>query len=243
MVTDRMILTAASEGEKNRFAKTSTWETCGLACGIAFVVLLFTSLFIGPEPVAGASAATTVWETYVRHHDVMLAQAFLRGVTAFLMFAFVTGMMQVVRRVEGRFSFPCVLALGSALAFSLVMFTSQTADATAVVLAGKGAQAETVAALSALGDTMRHMNGLLYALMLGTASAALLRARACPRFVGWLGLVCVPLFLIAGAGFQGTRLEAVNLAALPVMPLLTVLQSVALLISGRKAVSERAATV
>src|SRR5205085_8592016 len=102
------------------------------------------------------------------------------------MFVFVTGMVSVARRAEGSFSVPAVLAMGSALAFSLVMFISNMADATAVFLANQGARAETVVAINSLGDTMRHLNSMTYAFVLGTASAAMLRARAIPRLVGWL---------------------------------------------------------
>jgi hypothetical protein len=48
----------------------------------------------------------------------------------------------------------------------------------------------------------------------------------------------VPLFLAAAAGFPTTRLETINLVALPFMPLLTLLQSITLLSSCKKRVAQ-----
>ena len=233
MVANQVSLAVAGRSRGESTERRSRWETGALACGIAFVILLFTSLFIGPAPLEGDVSAAQVVDTYLKHGDASLMQAYVRGVTALLMFVFVTGMVSVTRRSEGRVSLPSLLALGSALAFALVMFISNMADATAVAIARQGAQAETVFAMHALGDMMRHLNSLPYALLLGTVSAALLRARAVPRIVGWAGLACVPLFLAAAAGFPTTRLETINLAALPFLPLLTLLQSITLLARSR----------
>src|SRR4051812_38031981 len=119
MAVDQINLAVIGQTKSNSFGRKSSWETCALACGIAFVILLFTSLFIGPEPLGADAPAAQVLDTYIKHHDVALVQAYLRGITAFLMFVFVTGMASVARSAEGKFSIPSVLAMGSALAFSL----------------------------------------------------------------------------------------------------------------------------
>lgn len=234
MAVKQINLAIASKSGSNSFGPRTSGETFALACGIAFVVLLLTSLFIGPEPMGADTPAAQVAETYISHYDAALVQIYLRSFTALLMFVFVTGLAHVARRAEGRFSLPGMLAIGSALAFSLVMLISNMMDAAAALLANRGTQAEIVGAINSLGDAMRHLNGITYAFVLGTTSVALLRARVIPRFICWLGLAGVPLFLVAGAGFPATRLETVNLAALPFLPMLTLLQSITLLVYLRR---------
>jgi hypothetical protein len=113
------------------------------------------------------------------------------------------------------------------------MFISNIANATAVIIAGRGGEPGAVFALDALGNTMRYFNSFNGALMFGAASAALLKARAISRWIGWLGLFCVPIFLAGAAGFPGSRQEILNMIAFPFLPVWPTLVSISLLFRYR----------
>lgn len=209
---------------------SSAWERLAFAAGIGFVALLFITISTAPEqPTAWAKDAKLA-EWLVTYQDIFLVNAYLRSVAAFLMLIFICGVLSRVLRAVSRLDIFSLLALGGAVAFTLVMFISQMADTTAVLLAVKGGEPVAVRALAALGDTMRHFNSFSVALMIGASSAALLRARAAPRPVGWFGIAVVPVFLAGAAGFPNTRLEFINsTVALPLLPLWPLVLSVTLL--------------
>jgi hypothetical protein len=118
------------------------------------------------------------------------------------------------------------------------MLISNMTNATAAVIAGRNGEPGAVLALDALGNTMRYLNALSGALMIGAASGALLKARAIPRWVGRLGLFCVPLFLAGAAGFPGSRQETLNLVAFLFLPLWPTLVSISLLLRFRGVIND-----
>lgn len=212
-----------------------TGERLALLSGVAFVVLLFVTIFTAPEPPSAWDREARLVEWLSSHRDIFLVNAYLRAVASFLMFIFITGVTCVVRRREGRTGMMSLLALGGALLFTLVMFVSQMADTAGALLSASGGSNEEVRAMAALGDTMRHFNALSGALMIGAVSIALMRARLVPRVVGWFGLLTAAVFVAGAAGFPGTRLEFVNSGiALPLLPLWPVVLSVTLLLRQGK---------
>jgi hypothetical protein len=178
-------------------------------------------------------------EWFLQRQEIWLAKIYLRAVTALSMVIFVGGLVGVAQRARGRAGALEWIALSGGVIFSVVMFISLAADATAGLLAGQGGEAGAVRALAALGDTMRHLNAFGYALMVGAATASLWRARAIPRPLGWMGVLATPLFLAAAAGFPATPLERLNLTAVPFLPLWPLALSVTMLFSksgpGRRA--------
>jgi hypothetical protein len=222
----------------NSAEPSSRFESFALACGINFVLLFFIAGFMGPESPGASVAASQLADWYAKYRDILLAQVYVRGLAAFSMFIFITGIVGVVRRSESRVNTLSLLAFGGAITFSLVMLISNMANATAAVIAGRGGEPGAVLALDALGNTMRYLNALSGALMIGAASAALLKARAIPRWVGWLGLLCVPVFLAGAAGFPGSRQEILNLVAFLFLPLWPTLVSILLLLRFRRVIND-----
>jgi hypothetical protein len=208
------------------------------ACGINFVLLFFIAGFMGPESPGASVPASQLADWYAKYRDVLLAQVYVRSLAAFSMFIFITGIVGVVRRAESRVNTLSLLAFGGAITFSLVMLISNMTNATAAVIAGRNGEPGAVLALDALGNTMRYLNALSGALMIGAASGALLKARAIPRWVGWLGLFCVPLFLAGAAGFPGSRQETLNLVAFLFLPLWPTLVSISLLLRFRGVIND-----
>jgi hypothetical protein len=231
MTTNRINLPAGRESARDSFDYSLLTERLMLAAGIAFVVLLFVTIADAPEPPSAWALDSRLSEWLAAHHDIFLTNAYLRSVAAFLMLIFICGVVGRVRRLESRTGTASLLAVCGAVIFTLLMFVSQVADATALLLASSGGDEATVRSLAALGDTMRHFNSFSVALMTGAVSAAVLSARAVPRFVGWFGLISVPVFLAGAAGFPETRLEFINsTVALPLLSLWPLVLSLTLLL-------------
>lgn len=216
-------------GTGDSSGQPSPWARLALASGIGFVVLLVAAGPMAPAPPGPTAPAAQLADWFASNRDAALAQAYLRGLAALLLLVFVGGVVGVIQRAQGGVGALGLLALGGGVMFSTLLLISNVASATAALLAGQGGEPEVVRGLNALGATMRYLNSLSGALLFGTASAALLRAHAVPRWVGWLGLVAVPLFLAGGAGFPGTRLEPLNFIAFPFVILWPLALSVALL--------------
>ncbi len=216
-------------GTSDTSKQSSPRARLALASGVGFVVLLVAAGAMAPEPPGPAAPAAELANWFASNRDVALVQVYLRGLAALLMLVFVGGVVGVIERVQGGIGTLALLALGGGVMFATLLLLSNVAGATAALLAGQGGEPEVVHALHALGETMRYLNALSGALLIGAASAALLRARAVPRWVGWLGLVAVPVFLAGGAGFPGTRLEPLNFIAFPFVLLWPLVLSIALL--------------
>jgi hypothetical protein len=223
----------------NRLTDTSStsislWDRLTLACGIGFTVCLFGAQSLAPEPPALTAPAAEVSAFLGAHRDVILAQDYLRGITAFLMLLFVGGgVVGAIRRAQGGASASARLALGGAVIFSLIMFLSNVVGGAGAILAAQGADPEIARALNTLGETMRHFNAFSGALMIGAASVGLLGARAVNRAVGIFGLVVALVFVVGAVGFPTTQLEVINYAAFPFVPIWPVVVSIALLVRSR----------
>ena len=205
-------------------------ERAALACGVAFVALFLVAGFVGGDTPGSALSPEKLADFYRQVGQTQLEQVYVRSLAAFSMLMFVCGADSFARRrnlVGGLWN---RLALGGATIFTLIMFASQMANATAVVLAWRDAAPSSIVAMDALGDMMRHLNSFGGALTFGATSAMLLEARAVPRWVGWIGLVCVPVYLAGAAGFPDTQVGWVNIAALCLLPLWPTTTSVALLV-------------
>lgn len=210
-------------------------ERLALLSGIAFVLLLFLTIFTAPEPPAPWTKDAKLVEWLSAHRDIFLVNAYLRSIASFLMFVFVAGVVHLIRKREGHTGLMSIVALGGALLFTLVMFVSQMADTTGALLAVNGGSMEEVRLAAAFGDTMRHFNALSGALMIGALSAALTRSRLAPSVICWFGLLTAAVFLAGAAGFPGTRLEFINSGlALPLLPFWPLVLSVTLLRRLRK---------
>lgn len=235
MTANQVDLQAAHERAAHSVDYSSTGERLALLSGVAFVLLLFITIFTAPEPPVPWAKDAKLIQWLSTHHDIFLLNAYLRSIASFLMFIFVAGVVHLIRKREGRMGLTSLLALGGGLAFTLVMFISQMADTTGALLAVNGGSAEEVRLAAAFGDTMRHFNALSGTLMIGSVSVALMRARLAPLFVSWFGLLTAAVFLAGAAGFPGTRLEFINSGiALPLLPLWPVVLSVTLLLRLRK---------
>jgi len=212
-------------------SQRSRWEALALSCGIAFVVLIVASASLAPEPPTKASEISS-W--FVAHRSMFLAQEYLRTIATIAMTIFVGGLVATINRVAGRIGALEVVAVAAGAIFSLMMLISQVAACTAAVIAGRaGVDASTVFALNALGDTMRSMNAIGCAFLVGSATLALHRARVIPIWVSYLGLVATPVLLVGGMGFPNTQVEFLNFIAFPFMPLWPLVTSLAMLIGSR----------
>ncbi|HVX30736.1 MAG TPA: hypothetical protein VHA53_09675, partial [Nitrolancea sp.] len=180
------------------------------------------------------TTASKLSDWFVAHRGVFLTQEYLRVLATFAMMIFIGGVVATIRRVTGRIGPLEMVVVAAGAIFSLMMLISNVAACGAAVVAGKaGVDGGTILALHLFGETMRHVNAIGCAFMIGTATLALHRARVIPTWVGVLGAVSVPVLLVGGVGFPNTRVEFLDYVAFPLMPLWPLVTSLSLLIGSR----------
>lgn len=147
--------------------ETSTGERWALVSGIIFVPLA-----IVPD-VALASE--------------LQAAAYLRGLGAMFFLGFFGGLLGILQRAEDGPNARFPLALGSGIAFVTLVLMAQVGWLSLASVTSLGSTPETRRALEELARLALGVAQLPAAVFVATASAAMLRARVTPRWVGWLG--------------------------------------------------------
>jgi hypothetical protein len=208
----------------------------------AFILLLFGSLFLLPEPPSAFAGGDSerLMSYLIENRQTLLFQTYLRCLAAFLMFLFIGGAVRIAYRKTGVLTLAGIFALGGAILFTALMFISQVLNATGVLLAGETAKPEIIQAWSAAGDAMRHFNSFSVALMFGAVTVYLRQARVVRVWQTVLGVLTIPLFLVAAAGFPATAYEYLNTGALPFLPLFPLTLSIELLTGRRKSSARQA---
>lgn len=192
----------------------SPWERLALASGIVFVALLVAAAFLFPAPPGetGSPAHNPDW--LAGHRTGALAQVYVRGLAAVVQLIFIGALVTVIRRTQGHLGTLALLTFGGGITHTLVMLVANTATATAAVAAGQGVDAGAIRVLGTFADTGLTLEALAEALLFGAVGLVVLRTRVAPRWVGWLGLVGVPLYLVDAAAFPGSPVEFVGFLAL-----------------------------
>lgn len=173
------------------------WERLGAATGIVFVVLSVLALFIGGQP----GAAPDVVQYFIDNRGRLLVQSFLAGLASIFFLWFLGSVWSYLRAAEGgtgRLS--AVAFAGGILTMGLLMFS----------LVVSYALADRMAELS-LPDTSRAFYALVVeasdlvffpvVAFTGASALVILRTKALPGWLGWLGIVVAVLSLSRGTAF------------------------------------------
>lgn len=199
---------------RDSYDRPSIWEHCALASGVMFVALLLIAAFVipGPPGEQGSPAHNPAW--LASHQSAALIQVYVRGIAAVAQLIFIAGIVMVSRRAEGHISILALLAFGGGIIHTVMMLLSNAVTAAAAIGSGQGIDAGVVQGLGVLSDAILGIEPLAEALLFGAAAATLLRTHTVPRWIGWFGLIGVPLSLLGSASYPGTPLDVVGFVAL-----------------------------
>jgi len=174
----------------------SGWERLALASGGLFVVVSLALAPLAPLPLGPEATTAQLSDWFETHRAAVLLQASLRGVAGLLQLIFVAGLVGLVARTQGRVGTLALLAFGGALGGTLMVLLSNTVIATAALIAGPGTEAGLLRGLDTLTRMLTTFDDVPWALQYAAASLALLRIRAVPTWLGWLGLVTALLLVV-----------------------------------------------
>lgn len=162
------------------YRETSAGERWALASGIIFVPLAIVPDFALASELQTAS--------------------YLRGLGAMCFLVFLGGLLGVLQRAEDGAGSRFPLALGSGIAFVTLVLLAQVGWLSLASVTALGSTPETRRALEELARLALGVAQLPAAVFVATASAAMLRTRVTPRWVGWLGLAAA---VMQGVGTVG----------------------------------------
>jgi hypothetical protein len=201
------------------------WERLGAATGIVFVFLSVIALFIGGQP----GAAPDVVQYFVDNRGRLLVQSFLAGVASIFFLWFLGSVRSYLRAAEGgtgRLS--AVAFAGGILTLGLLMLSLTVSTALADGMA-ELADPDTSRAFYALVVQTSDLTFFPVVVLTGASALVVLRTRALPSWLGWLGALVGVASLTGGTAFfvesgpfsSAGGLETVVIAAFLLWLLLT----------------------
>jgi hypothetical protein len=173
------------------------WERLGAATGIVFVVLTVLALFIGGQP----GAAPDMVQYFVDNRGRLLVQTFLAGLASIFFLWFLGSVWSYLRAAEGgtgRLS--AVAFAGGILTMGLLMFSLVVSYALADRMA-ELAPPDTSRSFHALVATASDLVFSPVVAFTGASALVILRTKALPGWLGWLGIVVAVLSLSRGTAF------------------------------------------
>ncbi len=208
--TERTMTSIRSEVEHE-----SLWQRLALASGVGFVVLAFIAASIAPMPPGADATGDERVRAFVDHRDALLVQVSVRGIAAVLQIVFIAGLVNLVRRVQGGFTTLSLLIFAGGIAHTLMLLIASAMSAAAATIAGDADVAPgVIRALQAASESALLLEATPGAMLVATASAAILKTRVAPRWVGWLGLALMPVYLVGAFAWEDSPLMALGFAAL-----------------------------
>lgn len=208
------------------------WYRLGAASGVLHVVVVLIGFAIhGATPSVGASTSdVTTFVTNAHPTQVWVGNYIeATGYTLFLVFA--ACLYGTVRHEDPSWSWLPITALAAAVAYVAVSIGPGIALQEATVQWGKrGLTPEVVGGISDLADDVFFLSFIVAALFLAAISAAMLRARALPAWLGWSGTVIALLMLAAGLVSILSSGSAFSMNAFLLFALWTVVTSVYVLV-------------
>jgi hypothetical protein len=186
-------------------------KVAGVA-GLVFVVaILFSAFLPGSPPMADDSTAKVI-KYFHDHRDSILFANYLGGIGIVAILVFVAALRNFFRVAEGDLPAPSTLILTGGIAAAAVatiggIFTTVLAYR----IPGSGAAISplTLGGSLPLVQSLYDLNLYAFtflsfplAVLIGGASAAIMRTRALPSWLAMLGFVIVAIQLVAGAAFS-----------------------------------------
>jgi hypothetical protein len=167
--------------------------------GLVAVVLVFIGSGIGgSSPDLGASPATiSAWVAKQHATTASYAGGFLELLGILTMIVFAATLWSVLRRAEGGDGILPATAFGAGLASATLKLASGPALFAAVWRSGRVVNPQLATALVDMNNVAFVLTWTLDAVMLGAAAIVILKSRALPRWLGWLGAATATISLLS----------------------------------------------
>ncbi len=174
------------------------------AAGLVFVVVVLVSSFVAGSP-PGLNDGPGEFADYFADNDARIRWAQFLNILALVPFLWWIGSLwSILRRAEGGAPRLTVAAgLGSVVAATCVMIGSAAMSTAAFREAGLGP--DGLKLFTTLSFTMTAAGAGGVATLVVASSVIVLRSRALPVWIGWLGLVSGAVWIVAGLALVSTR--------------------------------------
>ncbi len=196
------------------FGQPSRGEKQALLFGVVSVLLLCAAAFLIPSPPGsegGSPANNPAW--LAQHGTAVMIQAYLRGLAAAAELVFAVGLVTYLRRAQSVTDVLSTLALVGGIGHAVMLVVSTLFTAAAASAAGS-TSADIIRTLGNLSDKTLDMESFLLVALFAGASLALLRTKATPRWIAWLGLLVAVVAVVEPFELINSSLEFLGLPAL-----------------------------
>jgi hypothetical protein len=173
------------------------WEQYGALAGLVFVILLLVGGFIAGSPPAPDDSAREIREFFVDHDTALKVSGYLNGLAIFPFLIFLGSVWSRVRGAgDDTRRLATMLAGGAVISVGLASVGTAITTATAVRIREVGPGAAKY--FFVLAGTATGMTAFAVAVFVGATSAAALRTRVFPAWLGWAGAALTVAWLVAG---------------------------------------------
>jgi hypothetical protein len=173
------------------------WERLGAATGIAFVFLSPLALIIG----AGPGADEDVVPYFVDNRQRELAQTFLAGLGSIFFLWFLGSVWSYLRAAEGGTGRLSAVAFAGGIVTIVILLFSLTVNTALADGMAQNADPGTSRAFYALVIQASDLTFFPLVAFTGASALVILRTKALPAWLGWLGIVVAVLSLSRGTAF------------------------------------------
>jgi hypothetical protein len=173
------------------------WERLGAATGIVFVFLSFLALIIG----AGPGADEDIVPYFVDNRQRELAQTFLAGLASIFFLWFLGSIWSYLRAAEGGTGRLSAVAFAGGIVTMVILLFSLTVNTALADGMAQNADPGTSRAFYALVIQASDLTFFPMVAFTGASALVILRTKALPAWLGWLGAVVAVLSLSRGTAF------------------------------------------
>jgi hypothetical protein len=173
------------------------WERLGAATGIVFVFLSLLALIIG----AGPGAEEDIVPYFVDNRQRELAQTFLAGLASIFFLWFLGSLRSYLRAAEGGTGRLSAVAFAGGIVTIVVLLFSLTVNTALADGMAQNADPDTSRAFYALVIQASDLTFFPVVAFTGASALVILRTKALPAWLGWLGIVVAVLSLSRGTAF------------------------------------------
>jgi hypothetical protein len=171
------------------------WERLGAATGIVFVLLTLLALFIGGQP------APDVVQYFIDNRGRLLVQSFLAGLASIFFLWFLGSVWSYLRAAEGGTGRLSAVAFAGGILTMVFLMLSLTVTYALADRMAELSPPDTSRAFYALVIQASDLTFFPVVAFTGASALVILRTKALPAWLGWLGIVVAVLSLSRGTAF------------------------------------------
>jgi hypothetical protein len=173
------------------------WERLAAATGIVFVFLTLLALIIG----AGPGADEDIVPYFVENRQRELAQTFLAGLASIFFLWFLGSIRSYLGAAEGGTGRLSAVAFAGGIVTIVILLFSLTVNTALADGMAQNADPGTSRAFYALVIQASDLTFFPVVAFTGASALVILRTKALPAWLGWLGIVVAVLSLSRGTAF------------------------------------------